>query len=83
MQTSFDTIGFLVHISETCVVLLMNYCVSKELRLLMKHRYMKNSHKKVIIDDTGYRADNVLVKWVNRSLVAVLFLSEHRKVFCW
>ena len=83
MQTSFITIGFLVHILETCLVLLMNYCVSNELRLLMKNRYMKNSHKKVIIDATGFRADNVLVKWVNRSLVAVFSLSEHRKVVCW
>lgn len=72
-QTSLVSIGFLVHISETWLVLLMNYCVSNELRLLMKNRYMKNSHKKVIIDDTGFRVDNVSVKWVNRSLVAVFF----------
>ena len=31
MQTSLATIGFLVHISETCLVLLINYCVSNEL----------------------------------------------------
>ena len=50
---------------------------------MMKNRYMENSHKKVIIDDTGFRADNVLVKWVNRSLVAVFSLSDHRKVVIW
>ena len=59
MQTSLATIGFLVHISETCLVLLMNYCVSNELRVLKKNIYMKNIHKKVIIDDTGFRVDSV------------------------
>ena len=52
---------FLDHLSETYLVLLMNYCVSKELRVLKKNRYMKNLHKKVIIDDTGFRVDNVSV----------------------
>ena len=61
MQNSLATIGFLVHISERCLVLLMNYCVSNELRVLMKNRYMKNLHKKVIIDDTGFRVDSVSV----------------------
>ena len=60
-KTSLATTGFLVHISERCLVLLMNYCVSKELRVLKKNRYMKNLHKKVIIDDTGFRVDNVSV----------------------
>ena len=46
MQTSLATIGFLVQISETCLVLLMNYCVPNELRELKKNRYMKNLHKK-------------------------------------
>ena len=31
-----------IYISETCLVLLMNYCVSNELRVLKKNRYMKN-----------------------------------------
>ena len=44
MQTSLATIGFLVQISEKCLVLLMNYCVSNELRVLKKNRYMKNLH---------------------------------------
>ena len=35
-------------------------CVN-ELRVLKKNRYMKNLHKKVIIDDTGVRVDNVSV----------------------
>ena len=61
MQTSLATIGFLVNISETCLVLLMNYCVSNELRVLKKNRYMKNLHKKVIIDDTDFRVDSVSV----------------------
>ena len=61
MQTSLATIGFIVNLSETCLVLLMNYCVSNELRVLKKNRYMKNLHKKVIIDDTGFRVDNVHV----------------------
>ena len=56
MQTSLATISFLDHISETCLVLLMNNCVSKELRVLMK-----NLHKMVIIDDTGFRVDNISV----------------------
>ena len=71
MQTSLATIGFLVQISEMCLVLLMNYCVSNELRVQKKNRYMKNLHKKVIIDDTGFRVDSVSVLWFNRSLVAV------------
>ena len=47
MQTSLATIGFLEHISEMFLVLLMNYmyCVSNELRVLKKNRYMKNLHK--------------------------------------
>ena len=61
MQTLLANIGFLVNISETCLVLLMNYCVSNELRVLKKNRYMKNLHKKVIIDDTGFRWDSVSV----------------------
>ena len=61
MQTSLATIGFLVNISETCLVLLMNYCVSNDLRVLKKNRYMKNLHKKVVIDDTGSREDSVSV----------------------
>ena len=61
MQTSLATIGFLVQISEMCLVLLMNYCVSNELRVQKKNRYMKNLHKKVIIDDTGFREDSVSV----------------------
>ena len=61
MQTSLATIGFLVHISETCHVLLMYYCVSNELRVLKKKRYMNKLHTKVIIDDTGFRVDNVSV----------------------
>ena len=46
MQTSLATIGFLVQISETSLVLLMNYCVPNEFRVLKKNRYMKNLHKK-------------------------------------
>ena len=61
MQTSLATIGFLVHISERFLVLLMNYCVSNELTVLMENRYMKNIHKKVIIDDTGFTVDSVSV----------------------
>ena len=61
MQTSLANKGFLVNISETCLVLLINYCVSNELRVLKKNRYMKNLHKKVIIDDTGFRWDSVSV----------------------
>ena len=61
MQTSLATIGFLVQISEMCLVLLMNNCVSNELRVQKKNRHMKNLHKKVIIDDTGFRVDSVSV----------------------
>ena len=64
-----------------CLALLMNYCVSNDLRVQKKNRYMKNLHKKVIIDDSDFRVDSVSVYWFNRSLVNVFLCLSIEQCF--
>ena len=83
MQISLGTECFLILMSGKNFALLMNVCVSNELRAMKTKRDMKNLHEKDIIDGTGFEVDSLSTKWVNMESSSSDSLSGHRVAVCW